>query len=99
MPKYRYSGMDAQGRERSGQIEAESRARAMTLIKQQGLFPTSIDEAGAAPAAARAGASRGGGKGAAGGKGGLQTEIRLPSFMRPRVKPSTFRSSRASSPP
>lgn len=89
MPKYKYIGMDSKGRETSGEIDADSRARAMSLIKQKGLFPTSVEEAGGRRKATppRSGARRGSGSSGGKGKAGLQTEIKLPSFMRARVKP------------
>ncbi|MDA1085719.1 MAG: type II secretion system F family protein [Verrucomicrobia bacterium] len=71
--------MDARGRESTGTVRADSRARAITLIKEKGLFPTSVTEAsgnGRGPSAAKA--SAGGGK-------GLRMELRIPGFT-PRVK-------------
>ena len=86
MPEYRYTGMDARGRESSGKITAESRARAITQIKERGLFPTSVDELsgnGRAPAPR--------GRAAPAKRGGLNTELRLPGFLgelfKARVKP------------
>ena len=43
MAKFKYKGMDAQGRESDGVVEADSRARAMALMGAQVLFyPTAI---------------------------------------------------------
>jgi type IV pilus assembly protein PilC len=73
--------MDSKGREVEGAVDAESEARAIALIKDKGLFPTSISDIGGQRGAARPAA--GGTAKAAGGKGagGLQTEIRMPSFL------------------
>lgn len=79
MPDFRYNGMDARGRESSGTVRADSRARAITLIKEKGIFPTSVTEAaGTEPGPSAAKASAGGGK-------GLRMELHIPGFT-PRVK-------------
>jgi type IV pilus assembly protein PilC len=80
MPKFRYVAMDAKGREVEGVLDAENESRAVSLVKEKGLFPTSVVDA-------RTG-ERGGSKAttarvkgpAAKGKG-LQAEIKLPSFL------------------
>lgn len=80
MPTYKYKGMDTKGSESSGQVDADNRAGAIALIKERGLFPTSVTElngrkprSGAAPSRAAA-PSSGGGK-------GLGMEIKLPGFL------------------
>ena len=40
MPKYRYIAMDQKGREVEGMIDADNETRALTSIKEKGLFPT-----------------------------------------------------------
>ena len=83
MPKFSYVAMDARGRETKGEIEAESQTAALSRIREKGLFPTSVVDAAAAPAKGKKPAP---GKGKAGAKGGMNMELKLPSFMN-RVKP------------
>jgi type IV pilus assembly protein PilC len=81
MPKFRYVAMDSKGREVEGVLDAENEARAVSAVKDKGLFPTSIVDLrggrgtpkGPGAAGAKAAASK--------GKGGLQAEIKLPSFL------------------
>ena len=86
MPKFRYVAMDAKGRELEGAVEAENESRAISLVREKGLFPTSVAEVGAkkpdkgtAPAGAPASAARTSSQ-------GLQREIKMPSFLVRRVK-------------
>jgi type IV pilus assembly protein PilC len=83
MPKFSFVAMDARGRETKGEIEAESQTAALSRIREKGLFPTSVVDAAAAPAKGKKPAA---GKGKAGAKGGMNMELKLPSFMN-RVKP------------
>ncbi len=46
MPKFRFVALDSQGRETEGVLDAESQARAISLIKQKGYFPTSVSDIG-----------------------------------------------------
>lgn len=88
MPKFRYVAMDAKGNEVEGMLEADNENRALTAIKDKGLFPTSVTDMGG-------GRSRGPSRGSAGGKGPVVArvqssakarEIKLPSFMQPKIK-------------
>jgi type IV pilus assembly protein PilC len=45
MTMFKYTAMDAAGKEKRGTVDAESEAAAANQLKQQGLFPTSISEA------------------------------------------------------
>jgi len=45
MKNYKYTAMDAQGKSKSGTIEAKSENDANALLKEKGLFPTSINKA------------------------------------------------------
>jgi len=81
MPKYAYVALDARGAEMSGEIEADNQTLALSKIREKGLFPTSVSEAGATPAKATKATAR---KKSAGG--GLKTEIKLPRLFT-RVKP------------
>ena len=85
MPKFKYVAVDPKGNETSGSVEAENKNRVIDMIKEQGWFPTTVDEVGGGAkksseskdykkksgAAAR---KKGGGK-------GLQMEIKLPGFL------------------
>ena len=63
MARFQYTAVDGNGKERKGVIEAADDKEATNLLKQQGLFPTGVVEAG--------GAKKKGGAGqASGAKGG-----------------------------
>jgi type IV pilus assembly protein PilC len=80
--KFKYTAMDAKGSETEGLIEAENQSQAITMIRSKGVFPTRV-----APAdGAKRGGAAGGARAAAGG-GGLKKELRMPGFLRARVRP------------
>ena len=82
MAKFNFIAMDAGGKEVRGSVEASSQAQAIAQIRAQNLFPTAIGQAsggGQAAPAAKPAASKGKGK-------GMKMEIKLPSFLRPKVK-------------
>ena len=87
MPKFAYIAVDSAGKETRGTIEAPNQAQAVAKIRSQNLFPTAIgatggdSSGGGGKAAAPAAAKRGGAK-----KAGLSMEIKLPKFMRGKVK-------------
>ncbi len=83
MPKFKYVAMDARGRETRGEIDADNQARAIDLLKERNLYPTSVTAAAGARGAA---AARGGKTNAA---SGMSKEIKLPGFLSflDRVKP------------
>jgi type IV pilus assembly protein PilC len=88
MPKYRYVAMDPKGREVEGVVEAENESRAIAMIKEKGVFPTSVSDTGARHPAK---SSKPGPVAKVQGKGkGLSMEIKLPGFIgkifEPRVK-------------
>jgi len=69
MPTFSYTALDSRGQESQGSIEASNQNDAVALLRQQGMFPTSVTEgakaAKAAPKAAKvktqkAGSSAGG---------------------------------------
>ncbi|MBQ9771458.1 MAG: type II secretion system F family protein [Lentisphaeria bacterium] len=62
MPSYQYSAMDSSGKERKGITEAANEAEVTAILKEQGMFPTSIKLAHGANGAKRAGAAGSGGK-------------------------------------
>ncbi|OVE76985.1 pilus assembly protein PilC [bacterium E08(2017)] len=84
MPRFKYVAMDSQGSESSGVIDAEDQQQALAAIRAHGLFPTKISDissgGGAAHGQAQAGA-------AAAPSSGLNMEIKLPTFLQPKVKP------------
>lgn len=85
MPKFKYVAMDSKGREVEGVIESENESRAISTVKEKGLFPTSVEEVGAR----RVDKSKpGAAKGQAQAKKGasLQMEIKMPSFMREALR-------------
>ena len=94
MATFQYIAKDASGNETRGQIEAGDRNSAIAAVRAQGLFPTALGEVKRAatpqPAAQKKAAPKRGGAPAAPAakKGGLNMElnIKLPSWMRGRIK-------------
>jgi len=87
MPRFNYVAMDSDGTEKQGVVDAESQTQAISMIRSRGFFPTKVvDVGGSVAAGARGGGVRAGVAPRAGG-GALSMEIRLPSFLRGRVKP------------
>lgn len=78
MPKFRFVAMDAKGRETDGVIEAESQTRAISMVREKGMFPTSVVEMGARQKAAQPGT---GAPAGARARGGMKVEIKLPKFL------------------
>ena len=75
MAKFQYIAMNGAGKETRGTVEAGSQAQAIAQIRAQNLFPTAIGQIDAAETAA-----------APKKQGGLKKEIKLPSFMKGKVK-------------
>jgi type IV pilus assembly protein PilC len=48
MPSFNYTAMDARGSEKSGQVDAVDTRHAGFVLRQRGLFPTRVNQAGAA---------------------------------------------------
>ena len=96
MATFQYIAKDAAGNEQRGQIEAGDRASAIAAVRAQGLFPTALGEvkkSSAPPPAAAAKGAKKGRKGApepaAKAKGGAMSKeinIKLPSWMRGKIK-------------
>jgi len=85
MPKFRYVAMDPKGREVEGMIDADNETRALTAIKEKGLFPTSVidlsgGKGGRSPSRGMASSRSPAGK-AQGKAGGMNMEIKMPAFM------------------
>lgn len=50
MATFHFTAMDSRGSEQEGTVEASNQNSAISLIREKGLFPTEVYEAGAAPA-------------------------------------------------
>ncbi len=86
MPSFKYVASDAQGRERSGTLDAVNRVAVLAKLKDQGLFPSEVQELAARPSVRRA---AGGVPAAAVQRGGglkKNISIPLPKFLVGRVK-------------
>ena len=86
MPRFNYVAMDSDGSEKQGVVDAESQTQAISMIRSRGFFPTKVVDVGGGGVAAQ----RGGGVRASVARrpgGALNMEIRLPSFLRGRVRP------------
>ena len=81
MQKFSYIAVDTAGKESRGVVEANTQAQAIAKIRGQGLFPTSIGPVGDAAATTGVRGS------AAPKKSMLNMELKLPSFLQPRVRP------------
>jgi type IV pilus assembly protein PilC len=65
MPNFQYTALDAKGESQTGVIEAASQAEAAQQLRNQGLYPTQVDEAGKAakaPKKKKASVAKGGTK-------------------------------------
>lgn len=81
MPRFRYAAMESKGKETEGVLDAESRSQAISMVRSRGLFPTAVTALGGAAAKGGKTAAKPEAKAKA-----LQMEIKLPSFLRGRVK-------------
>ena len=94
MAKFQYKAKDASGQEMLGQIEAADRNSAIAAIRAQQLIPTAIGEIKSSapapqPAASKAPAKKGAKapvKSAPAKKASKNLDIKLPSFLRGKVK-------------
>ena len=89
MATFQFIAKDSAGQERRGTIDAGDRAGAIAAIRAQGLMPTALGEVkGGAPAPAKAAKKPAKGPAAPKPKkkGFGQIEIKLPAFLRGRVK-------------
>ncbi len=90
MATFQYIAKDASGAERRGTVEAGDRSAAIAAVRAQGLLPTALGEVKSA--AGSAAAPKKGAKPAkapakkSGLKKDLQINIKLPSFLRGRIK-------------
>lgn len=92
MPKFAYVAVDPAGVETRGSLEAPNQAQAIAKIRSQGLFPTAIGVAAGEPSASAGagGAAKNpapaGSKKPVAKKKSMDITIKLPKFLRPRVK-------------
>lgn len=77
MSKFNYIATDASGKEVRSTIEAATQAQAIQMIRAKNLFPTAIGQADASKSAAAVKAK----------KTGLNADLQLPAFLKPKVKP------------
>ena len=90
MATFQFIAKNSAGQEQRGTIEAGDRAGAIAAIRAQGLMPTALGEVkgGGTPAPAKPAKKPAKAPAASGKKKGFgQIEIKLPAFMRGRVKP------------
>lgn len=82
MPRFRYVAMDSKGGETEGVLDAENQTDAIAMIRAKGFFPTRVAELKSAvqPRAAARSRAKTDGR-------GLGVAIKLPGFLRKRVKP------------
>ena len=89
MATFQYIAKDASGAERRGTVEAGDRSAAFAAVRAQGLLPTALGEvkgAAAAPAAKKAAKGAKAPAKKAGLKKDIQINIKLPNFLRGRIK-------------
>ncbi|MCR5413899.1 MAG: type II secretion system F family protein [Kiritimatiellae bacterium] len=96
MATFQYIAKDAEGNETRGTVEAGDRNEAIATVRSQGLLPTAIGEVRKAAAPAAEPAKKPGRKQKAapapGGKGGkkkglnMEIKIKLPKFLRGKIK-------------
>ena len=79
MARYKFTALDAKGKDVHGEIDADTQAQAVARIREKQYFPTKVEELASGGAAAPA--KKGGGK-----KGAMQMEIKLPKFLQGGVK-------------
>ena len=80
MARFKFTALDAKGKEVHGEIDADSQSMAVARIREKQYFPTKVEELAAGGGAA-APAKKGGGK-----KSAMQMELKLPKFLLGGVK-------------
>jgi type IV pilus assembly protein PilC len=78
MPKFRFVAMDSKGVETEGVLDADNQSQALAVIRSKGFFPTRVVAvAGGGPTVTAKVTAK---------EKGLGRQIRLPRFLRARVK-------------
>lgn len=75
MQRFNYVAIDNDGKEQRGTVDANDQSQAIAFLRQNRLFPQSVT-----PVSAQ------GGQKAKGGLGSMEINLRLPKFLRGRVK-------------
>ncbi len=86
MATFQYIAKDSTGAEQRGTVEAGDRASAIAAVRAQGLMPTALGEVKGAAAKKPAKAPAGGEKKKGGLNRDIKINIKLPSFLRGRIK-------------
>lgn len=89
MATFQYIAKDSSGAERRGTVEAGDRSAAIAAVRAQGLLPTALGEvkSAAAPASSpKRGAKSGKAAPVKKSKKDIQINIKLPNFLRGRIK-------------
>lgn len=84
MATFTYRAMDAKGKEMRGTVEAANQSNALSSIREKGLFPTEVTEAGAKKK--QKGGKKTAQKTAAPSGGAMSMEIKMPRLFKGRVK-------------
>ncbi len=73
MPKFKFTAMDAKGKETQGSLQANDQATALAAVRKKGLFPTKVEEEaeGTKKTGGRSGKK----------KGGMEINLRMPRFL------------------
>ena len=88
MATFQYIAKDSSGQERRGTVEAGDRSGAIAAIRAQGLMPTALGEikGGGGAAAKKPAPAKKAAPAKAPKKGNIDIKIKLPKFLRGRVK-------------
>ena len=78
MARFKFTALDAKGKEVTGEIEAADKAQALAQIKDRQFFPTKVEPAAAGAAKPQKKAS------------GLNMEIKMPKWLQGGVKPAVL---------
>ncbi len=84
MPSFAYTALDARGQENQGTLEAANQQEAVSLLRQQGYYPTSVVEAGKAPKTKAAKSA------APAARKAKDINISIPFLERKTIKPKTL---------
>ena len=78
MARFKFTALDAKGKEVTGEIEAADKAQALAQIKDRQFFPTKVEPAAAGAAKPQKKAS------------GLNMELKMPKWLQGGVKPAVL---------
>jgi type IV pilus assembly protein PilC len=89
MPKYRFSAVDQKGKEFTGSVDAADEAAAQKMLRDKGLFPTSVSDAGGPAAATGTGKAKR--SASATTNENVRKEVTMPAFLQ-KVSPKQLMS-------